>query len=300
VSSQKTLTLYRPNLPKLELIASGKVREVYRVDPATLLFLATDRISAFDCILPDPIPRKGEVLTQMSVFWFDWLRDLTSTHFRSADVQEYPVQLREYEDQLIGRSMLVRQAEMIAVECVARGYLAGSGWKEYRESGTICGIVLPAGLKNGDQLPEPLFTPATKAHSGHDENVSFEVVADRIGAELAATLRDRTLSIYTKTAAYAREKGIILADTKFEFGFINGELTLCDEVLTPDSSRFWPLDTWHPGGPQVSYDKQFVRDFLESISLDKQPPAPHLPANIIEKTSVKYVEAYHVLTERTL
>ena len=292
--------IHRTSLPKLELIASGKVREVYRVDAETLLFVATDRISAFDCILPDPIPRKGEVLTQMSVFWFGWLKGGMKTHFLTAGLGEFPLELREYDEQLEGRSMLVRRAEMIPVECVARGYLAGSGWKEYRQSGRVCGIGLPEGLREGDALPEPIFTPATKAQSGHDENVSFEQMAEIAGAELAGQLRDRTLAIYSQAASYARERGILLADTKFEFGFIDGELALCDEVLTPDSSRFWPAETWRPGRPQQSYDKQFVRDYLETLDWDKQPPAPHLPANVIEKTSVKYVEAYRVLTEKTL
>jgi phosphoribosylaminoimidazole-succinocarboxamide synthase len=300
VTSPERNVLHRTSLPDLELIASGKVRDVYRVDPNTLLFVATDRISAFDVILPDPIPRKGKVLTQMSVFWFGWLQGLTATHFKTADVTEYPKQLRKYDDQIARRSMLVRQAEMIPVECVARGYLAGSGWKEYKSTGTVCGIPLPTGLRDGDRLPEPLFTPATKAQSGHDENVSYSEVAGKIGSELAATLRERTLAIYTRAAEYARGKGIILADTKFEFGFISGELALCDEVLTPDSSRFWPAETWNPGGPQQSYDKQFVRDYLETLDWDKRPPAPPLPANIIEKTSVKYVEAYRVLTEKSL
>ena len=236
----------------------------------------------------------------MSVFWFGWLQGLTATHFKTADVTEYPKQLRKYDDQIARRSMLVRQAEMIPVECVARGYLAGSGWKEYQSTGTVCGIPLPTGLRDGDRLPEPIFTPATKAQSGHDENVSYSEVAGKIGSELAATLRERTLAIYTRAAEYARGKGIILADTKFEFGFIGGELALCDEVLTPDSSRFWPAETWNPGGPQQSYDKQFVRDYLETLDWDKRPPAPPLPANIIEKTSVKYVEAYRVLTEKSL
>jgi phosphoribosylaminoimidazole-succinocarboxamide synthase len=292
LTSQDHQTLYQSALPSLELIASGKVRDVYRVDDRYLLIVATDRISAFDCILPDPIPRKGEVLTQLSVFWFDFLRDLTPTHFVSADVSAYP--------SVAGRSMLVRSAEMIPVECVARGYLAGSGWKEYQASGTVCGIPLPSGLRNGDRLPEPIFTPAHKAHTGHDENISLSQMAEVTGEDLAERLRSLTLEIYIKAAKYARTCGVILADTKFEFGFIDGELALCDEVLTPDSSRFWPTETWRPGGPQVSYDKQFVRDYLETLSWDKKPPAPHLPANIIEKTSVKYLEAYFALTGRQL
>ncbi len=276
------------------------MRDVYRVDKSRLLIVATDRISAFDCILPDPIPRKGEVLTQISVFWFEFLKPLISSHLLTADHTQYPETLRPFADQIAGRSMLVREAEMVQVECVARGYLAGSGWKEYRDSGTVCGIALPSGLRDGDRLPEPIFTPATKAQSGHDENISIEQMAEMTGLALAEQLRDRTLSLYTKAADYARERAIILADTKFEFGFIDGALTLCDEALTPDSSRFWPASTWRPGGPQHSYDKQFVRDYLETLDWNKQPPAPELPSNVIEQTSVKYLEAYHALTGRTL
>ena len=287
-------------LPTLELIASGKVRDVYRVDDRHLLIIATDRISAFDCILPDPIPRKGEVLTQLSVFWFDFLHDVTPSHFLTAETDAYPAALQPYASQVSRRSMLVRTAEMIPIECVARGYLAGSGWKEYRASGTVCGISLPKGLQDGDQLPQPIFTPAHKAHSGHDENISIPQMADVTGQDLAAQLRKLTLEIYSKAAAYARTRGVILADTKFEFGFIDGELSLCDEVLTPDSSRFWPAETWKPGGPQQSYDKQFVRDYLETLPWAKQPPAPDLPPNIIEKTSVKYLEAYYALTGKRL
>ncbi len=284
----------------MELLASGKVREVYAVDEQTLLIVATDRLSAFDVVLPDPIPRKGEVLTQLSVFWFGLLAPLTRNHFLTDELAAYPESLRAFRSQLAGRSMLVRRAQMIPVECVARGYLAGSGWKEYRASQTVCGIPLPPGLRDGDRLPEPIFTPATKASSGHDENISFGEMTGQTGGELAATLRDLTLAIYSKAATHARERGVILADTKFEFGFIDGRLSLCDEVLTPDSSRFWPVATWQPGGPQQSYDKQFVRDFLETLDWDKQPPAPQLPANVILQTSVKYLEAYHALTGRSL
>lgn len=300
MSSAPLPPLHASNLPDVELLASGKVRDVYRADDQTLLIVATDRLSAFDCILPDPIPRKGEVLTQMSVFWFDFLRDLTPTHFLTANVGEYPEAIRLYGHQIARRSMLVQRADMIQVECVARGYLAGSGWKEYKASGAICGIRLPAGLEDGSELPSPIFTPATKAVSGHDENISLEQMAEITGADLAQELKKRTLAIYTRAAAYARDRGIILADTKFEWGFIDGELSLCDEVLTPDSSRFWPADTWKPGGPQPSYDKQFVRDYLETLDWDKQPPAPYLPANVIERTTVKYLEAYRVLTGRLL
>ena len=277
----------------------GKVRDVYSVDHR-LLIVATDRISAFDYILATGIPDKGRVLTQLSIFWFDFLRNVTPTHFLTAEVDEYPGPLARYRDQLEGRSMLVKRADMIEIECVARGYIAGSGWKEYREQGTVCGIRLPAGLRESDKLPEPIFTPASKAKSGHDENVSFEVVVSLIGEDLARRLRDLTLEIYSRAARYAETKGIIIADTKFEFGFAGGELVLGDEVLTPDSSRFWPADTYKPGGPQFSFDKQFVRDYLESIRWNKRPPAPPLPQEVAEKTSEKYRQAYRTLTGREL
>jgi len=294
-----TPVLLETNMPALQLVGRGKVRDVYAVEDK-LIIVATDRISAFDYVLATGIPDKGRVLTQLSVFWFDFLEDLTPTHFLSADVNEYPAVARQYRDQLDGRSMLVKRARMLDVECVARGYLSGSGWKEYRASGTVCGIPLPAGLKESDRLPQPIFTPATKAQTGHDVNISFDRVAEMIGAELAARLRDLTLAIYEKAAAYAETRGIILADTKFEFGFVNGELVLADEVLTPDSSRFWPKETYRPGGPQPSYDKQYVRDYLESIHWNKQPPAPALPPEVAAKTSEKYKEAYRALTGKTL
>ncbi len=281
----------------LPLVARGKVRDVYSLDEK-LLFLATDRISAFDCILGSGIPQKGRVLTQMSLFWFEVLGDIIPNHLVTADVREYPDSLKPYGAILEGRSMLVRRANMIEVECVARGYLAGSGWKEYAESGTVCGIPLPAGLRDGDRLPEPIFTPATKAQSGHDQNVSFSLVAEQLGKTLAAQLRDLTLAIYERGAQHALQRGIILADTKLEFGFVDATLVLADEVLTPDSSRWWPADTWKPGGPQPSFDKQFVRDYLETLPWNKQPPAPALPADVIAKTSAKYQEAYWKLTGR--
>ena len=291
--------LLESSLAGVERHARGKVRDVYSVDGG-LLIVATDRISAFDYILATGIPDKGRVLTQLSVFWFDFLKDLTPTHFLTASVDEYPAPLRAYRDQLEGRSMLVRRAAMIDIECVARGYLSGSGWKEYQASGTVCGIRLPAGLKESDKLPEPIFTPSTKAQTGHDQNISFETVAELIGAELAGKLRDRTLAIYEKAAEYAAGRGIIIADTKFEFGFVDDELVLADEVLTPDSSRFWPSETYRPGGAQPSYDKQYVRDYLESIRWNKQPPAPGLPAEVAARTAAKYKEAYRVLTGREL
>lgn len=291
--------LLETNMPGLQLLARGKVRDIYAIEDK-LLIVATDRISAFDYVLATGIPDKGRVLTQLSVFWFDFLKDLTPTHFLTADVDEYPRAARDYRDQLEGRSMLVKRARMIDVECVARGYLSGSGWKEYRSTGTVCGIPLPPGLRESDRLPEPIFTPATKAQTGHDENISFERAADLIGAELAGRLRDLTLAIYEKGARYAETRGILLADTKFEFGFVGDELVLADEVLTPDSSRFWPKETYKPGGPQPSYDKQYVRDYLESIRWNKQPPAPALPPEVAEKTSEKYKEAYRALTGKEL
>ena len=287
------------NFPGLELYAKGKVRDVYRIDDR-LLIVATDRISAFDYILATGIPDKGKVLTQLSVFWFDFLKDIVPTHFLSAQVEEYPAAARLYDQELAGRSMLVKRAAMIEVECVARGYLAGSGWKEYRDTGAVCGISLPAGLQESSPLPEPIFSPATKAQTGHDENISFDAMAKMVGADLAARLRGLTLKIYNRASAYARTKGIIIADTKFEFGMVKGELVLGDEVLTPDSSRFWPLDTYEPGRSQNSYDKQFVRDYLERIQWSKLPPAPPLPDDIAIKTSQKYKEAYRALTGRGL
>jgi phosphoribosylaminoimidazole-succinocarboxamide synthase len=259
--------------------------------------VATDRISAFDYILPTGIPDKGRVLTQLSIFWFDFLRDVTPTHFITADVSGFPAPARE---QLEGRAMLVEHARMVEIECVARGYLAGSGWKEYQQRRTVCGIALPAGLRESDRLPEPIFTPAIKAQTGHDENVSFERVTGLIGAELAARLRDLTLEIYSRAAKYAEARGVVIADTKFEFGFVGDRLVLADEVLTPDSSRFWPAETYRPGGPQLSYDKQYVRDYLESIHWNKQPPAPPLPAEVAAGTGEKYRQAYRALTGKEL
>ena len=265
-----------------------------------LVLVASDRLSAFDYILPTPIPNKGKVLTQLSLFWLGLVSDILPDHLVTTDVSKYPEPFPQFRDQLAGRSMLVRRAQMIDVECVARGYVSGSGWKDYQRTGEICGIPLPAGLRESSRLPEPIFTPASKAHSGHDENISFEVVAERIGTALAVKLRSLTLQIYGRASEYAESRGIILADTKFEFGFVDGELILADEVLTPDSSRFWPKDTYQPGGPQSSYDKQYVRDYLESIGWNKQPPAPELPPEVVSKTSAKYVDAYRVLTGKAL
>jgi len=264
------------NIPSLTLRGRGKVRDIYEdpQHPERLLIVATDRISAFDYILATGIPDKGRVLTQLSLFWFDLLRDTVPNHLLSTD--------------------------MFEVECVARGYLSGSGWKEYQQTGAVCGISLPRGLRESDALPEPIFTPATKAQTGHDENISFESMCSLVGQELSARLRDLTLKIYKQAADYARPRGIILADTKFEFGLVGGEITLADEVLTPDSSRFWPVETYTPGGPQPSYDKQYVRDYLESIHWNKQPPAPALPDEVARRTGEKYKDAYLALTGRAL
>jgi phosphoribosylaminoimidazole-succinocarboxamide synthase len=269
---------------------------VYELNDTQLLFVATDRISAFDYILATGIPHKGHVLTQISLFWFDFLADLVPNHLITADVDQYPQSARKYADQLRGRSMLVQRAQMFPVECVVRGYISGSAWKEYQATGTVCGIELPAGLRESDALPEPIFTPATKAVSGHDENISFARMTEIVGAETARQLRDLTLSIYKKAAAYARERGIIIADSKFEFGRTAKGITLADEVLTPDSSRFWPADRYAPGRAQDSYDKQYVRDYLEAIRWNKQPPAPALPPEVAQHTSEKYLEAYFQLT----
>jgi len=299
VNSAQNSVLLETNLPGVERHGRGKVRDVYRVGDQ-LLIVATDRISAFDYILATGIPDKGRVLTQLSIFWFDFLRDVTPTHFLTARVDDYPPPLGEFRDQLEGRSMLVKRARMIEIECVARGYISGSGWKEYQRDGTVCGIRLPSGLRESDKLPEPIFTPATKAQTGHDENVSFETVVSLIGEGLARRLRDLTLAIYDKAARYAEGRGIIIADTKFEFGFVGDELVLGDEVLTPDSSRFWPAETYRAGGPQLSYDKQYVRDYLESIHWNKQPPAPGLPGEVAAKTGEKYRQAYQAVTGHEL
>ena len=277
----------------------GKVRDLYDVGDA-LLFVASDRISAFDCVLGTGIPCKGRILTQMSLFWFELLRDTVPSHLLTANVDEYPSGLASSRAVLNGRSMLVKKARMIPVECVARGYLAGSGWKEYRAHGTVCGIPLPKNLRDGDRLPEPIFTPAAKAQSGHDENIPFSTVVAQIGDPLAGRLRDLTLAIYSKAQQYAFERGIILADTKFEFGFVSDELVLADEVLTPDSSRYWPVESYQPGGPQVSFDKQYVRDYLETLDWDKRPPAPSLPEDVVKRTSDKYQEAYERITGSAL
>ncbi len=297
--SAQSRILLQTDFPELTLHARGKVRDLYSLNEQ-LLFVATDRISAFDYVLATGIPEKGRVLTQLSLFWFDFLKDVVKNHLITASVDQYPAPLKKYADDLRGRSMLVTKAQMIDIECVARGYLSGSGWKEYQQTGEVCGIKLPAGLKESDKLPEPIFTPATKALTGHDENISIEEMAKRTGKELAEKLRDLTLKIYKTAADYAAGRGIIIADTKFEFGQTSQGLILADEVLTPDSSRFWPADKYQPGKAQESFDKQFVRDYLEAIKWNKQPPAPSLPEDVARKTSEKYIEAYRILAGREL
>ena len=292
--------LLQTDFPELELYASGKVRDVYRFDNEHLLFVATDRISAFDYVLGTGIPRKGEVLTQVSLFWFDFLKTIVPNHVVTADVKHYPAIVQKYARQLDGRSMMVVRGEMFAVECVVRGYLSGSGWKEYQASGKVCGIRLPSGLKESDRLPDPIFTPATKATTGHDENISFEEMCRIVDPDEARRLRDISLQLYTTAADYARKRGIIIADTKFEFGRTAAGITLADEALTPDSSRFWPADRYTPGKAQESYDKQYVRDYLEQIRWNKKPPAPSLPPEVARRTSEKYLEAYRQLTGRGL
>ena len=292
--------LLQTHIPDLPLVARGKVRDVYAVGDQQLLFVATDRISAFDYVLATGIPQKGRVLTQISLFWFDYLSDIVPNHLITANVDQYPAEVKKYADQLRGRSMLVRRAEMFPVECVVRGYISGSAWKEYKATGGVSGISLPAGLQESQAFPEPIFTPSTKATTGHDENISFAQMCETVGQETASKLRDLTLAIYTKAANYARQHGIILADTKFEFGRTSLGITLGDEVLTPDSSRFWPADKYAPGRSQDSYDKQYVRDYLEQIKWNKQPPAPALPADVAQHTTEKYLEAYTQLTGRKL
>lgn len=290
------LTLELPGIPRLR---SGKVREVFDLGDR-LLLVATDRISAFDCVMPNGIPRKGEVLTQMSHFWFDLTESWLPNHRLARASDPLPEALAPWKDTLARRSMIVRKAAPLPIECVVRGYLAGSGWKEYRASQTVCGQRLPAGLEECGELPEPIFTPATKAETGHDENIPFETAADLIGADLASAVRQASLKLYQVARDHARARGILIADTKFEFGLFEERLILIDEVLTPDSSRFWPADQWRPGRSQPSFDKQFVRDHLESLDWDKTPPAPALPADVVARTRAKYLEAFERLTGRSL
>lgn len=294
--------LLTTDLGSLPLLARGKVRDIYAVSDAPdadLVFVATDRISAFDHVLGSGIPDKGKILTQISLFWFDFLKDLVPNHVVTADVAQFPAVLAPFEEQLAGRTMIVRRAAMFPVECVARGYLSGSGWKDYQATGAVCGIPLPAGLRESDRLPQSIFTPAAKINTGgHDENISFETVVETVGSEDAEAVRELTLAIYGRASDYAATKGVILADTKFEFGRIDGRISLADEVLTPDSSRYWPASQYRPGGPTPSFDKQFVRDYLESIHWNKQAPAPSLPDQVIERTRSKYLQAFQLLTGR--
>ena len=285
----------KTDLPGVKLRGRGKVRDIYDVGEH-LLIIATDRLSAFDVVLPTPIPNKGKVLTQMSEFWFDYFKDAMPNHVVSTEVSDYPKSLHEFRDQLIGRSMLVKKAKVFPIECVARGFLTGSGLKDYNKTGQVCGIQLPAGLRESDRLPQPIFTPATKVETGHDENISEEQAANIIGKENVQRLKELTLSIYSRAVDFAAKRGIIICDTKFEFGTIDGKICIVDEMLTPDSSRFWPADRYSPGRPQPSFDKQFVRDYLERINWNKQPPAPALPDDIVQATSSKYVEALRILT----
>jgi len=294
-------TLLQTSLPDLKLLRRGKVRDVYEVDDDRLLIVATDRISAFDCVLPTPIERKGEVLTALSEFWFEKLGHIVANHFITSNIDEMPEPVQRERQALTGRSMLVRRAEVFPVECVVRGYLVGSGWKDYLRTGEVCGHKLPDGLLESAELMEPLFTPSTKAEHGHDENISEAQVRDLIGAEATERLRDTSIRLYSEARRYARERGIIIADTKFEFGLDkNGALTLVDEVLTPDSSRFWPADSYEPGRSQPSFDKQFVRDYLETLQWDKKPPAPAIPPEVAKATTERYVEAYRLLSGKEL
>ncbi len=286
--------LMKTDLPGVNLFARGKVRDVYEMDDM-LLIVATDRISAFDCVMQNGIPGKGKLLTEMSLFWFDLVSDIVPNHLIASNVDDYPEELHKYRDQLEGRSMLVKRAERIDVECIVRGYISGSGWKDYQKTGEICGIKLPEGMKESDKLPENIFTPSTKEDVGHDINVDFPYIVNQIGEKLASEIRNLSLAVYEKARAYAKERGIIIADTKFEFGIIEGRTTLIDEILSPDSSRFWPVSEYSPGQSQVSFDKQFVRDYLESLDWDKTPPAPALPDDIVAKTLEKYEEARNML-----
>jgi phosphoribosylaminoimidazole-succinocarboxamide synthase len=296
-----TATVLQTSLSDLKLVRRGKVRDVYEIDDDSLLIVATDRISAFDCILPTPIERKGEVLTALSEFWFEKLGDVVANHLIESDVEKMPPAVQGHAETLKGRAMQVRRAEVFPVECVVRGYLVGSGWKDYLRTGSVCGHKLPEGLPESAKLPEALFTPSTKAEVGHDENITEDQVRELIGDEQTALLRDTSLRLYTQAEEYARQRGIIIADTKFEFGLDkDGKLLLIDEVLTPDSSRFWPADEYQAGRSQPSFDKQFVRDYLETLDWDKKPPAPAIPEEIAAATTSRYLEAYRLLTGKEL
>ncbi|MGD0614362.1 MAG: phosphoribosylaminoimidazolesuccinocarboxamide synthase [Verrucomicrobiota bacterium] len=292
-------TVLQLDLPGIRKLKSGKVREMFDLGDR-LLLVASDRISAFDVIMPNGIPRKGEVLTQISFFWFDRFASLVENHLLAGANDPLPKYLQSFAGKIGRRCMIVKKAKPLAIECIVRGYLSGSGWKEYGKSRTVCGIPLPAGLTESAELPEPIFTPSTKAEAGHDENISFEQAAGIVGADLAAQARDLSLKIYKAGRDYARQRGILIADTKFEFGVSDGKLILIDEVLTPDSSRFWPADRYRPGQGQASFDKQFVRDYLETLNWNKTPPGPMLPADVVARTSAKYLEAYERLTGRKL
>ncbi len=289
------------SVPEAKLLARGKVRDIYDFGDK-LLFVATDRISAYDVILNQPIADKGKVLHQISRFWFDWIqeRGIVGNHLLTDDVDRYPEELRRHREQLEGRSALVHRADMLPVECVARGYITGSGWREYQQTGEVCGIPLPAGLRECSKLPEPIFTPATKATTGHDENISFERASEILGTSVAEKVRDLTLRLYREAAEYAAERGILIADTKFEFGIFDGEIILCDEVLTPDSSRFWPKDEYAPGRGQPSFDKQYVRDWLDEAGWDHEPPPPDLPDDVVAGSRARYLEILEILSGRGL
>jgi len=293
------MAIMQTNLSGVKLHGRGKVRDIYDLGEHYLI-VATDRLSAFDVVLPTPIPDKGKVLTQMSAFWFEHFKNSVPNHVVSTDVNDYPATLKPFREQIEGRSMLVKKAKVFPVECVARGFLTGSGLKDYNKTGKVCGIALPAGLRDSDRLPEPIFTPATKAETGHDENISEAQAGEIVGAETVQRLKELTLSIYRRAVDFASKRGIIICDTKFEFGIIDGQIAIVDEMLTPDSSRFWPADQYSPGKPQPSFDKQFVRDYLERIGWNKQPPAPELPNDIVVATSAKYREALRILTGRDL
>ncbi len=293
------MVLFKTDFPELKLVKRGKVRDIYDLGES-LLIVSTDRISAFDVVMDDPIPDKGKILNQMSLFWFDLLKDIIENHVITSDPEEYPDVCKKYKKELEGRSMLVKKAVPLKIECIVRGYLAGSGWKEYKEKGSICGIKLPGGLKQAERLPEPIFTPSTKAEKGHDENITFDEAKKIVGDKIAEEIREISIEIYKRGSRFAEERGIIIADTKFEFGLCDGKLILIDEVLTPDSSRFWPKEEYTPGRPQKSFDKQFLRDYLESIGWSKEPPPPKLPLEIIEKTRKRYLEAFRRITGKNL
>ncbi len=300
MSEASSQVVVETNLPGVELVGRGKVRDIYAIDDDKLLLVASDRLSAFDVVLPTPIPRKGEVLTQLSLFWFDFLKDVVPNHLITADVDEFPASLQPFRDQLEGRSMLVHRMEMFPIECVARGYLSGSGWKDYLANGSVCGIELGPGIRESGKLGSALFTPATKAASGHDENISFEQAAAIVGRETADKLRDLTIDIYDRASQHGLACGLVIADTKLEFGLLNGVITLGDEALTPDSARYWPLELYQPGRAQESFDKQYVRDYLETLDWDKTAPGPALPDEVVANTTEKYLEAYVTITGEDL